>query len=213
MAAAIENRTADAHWSKPGRIASIELVHDLGSAEAIWRGLENAKQSCTPYQRFDFVARLAAPCRRARGPHPLHRDRLRRRPPAADAAAARAQACLRRALRELHGRQAFDLQHGAVGQGFCRDRDARRSRRPDRGVSERHEADVLALHQQPLRWRDLPNPIALLPHQPSANDCPLLTMEPGAAPATLVSNSFRRRLKGKERKLQPLARLSLSRRH
>ena len=39
---------------------------------------------------------------------------------------------------------------------------------------------------------------------PCANDCPLLTMEPGAAPATLVSNSFRRRLKGKERKLQPL---------
>ena len=29
-------------------------------------------------------------------------------------------------------------------------------------------------------------------------------MEPGAAPATLVSNSFRRRLKGKERKLQSL---------
>ena len=48
------------------------------------------------------------------------------------------------------------------------------------------------------------NPMALLPHQPSANDCPLLAMEPGAAPASLISNSFRRRLKGKERKLQPL---------
>jgi CelD/BcsL family acetyltransferase involved in cellulose biosynthesis len=71
-------------------------------------------------------------------------------------------------------------------------------------LSQRYEADVLALYQQPLRWRNLPNPIALLPHQPSANDCPLLTMEPGAAPATLISNSFRRRLKGKERKLQPL---------
>jgi CelD/BcsL family acetyltransferase involved in cellulose biosynthesis len=73
------------------------------------------------------------------------------------------------------------------------------------GLSERSEADVLALHQQPLRWRDLQNPLALLPHQPSANDCPVLTMELGAAPAELVSNSFRRRLKGKERKLQPLA--------
>jgi CelD/BcsL family acetyltransferase involved in cellulose biosynthesis len=31
-----------------------------------------------------------------------------------------------------------------------------------------------------------------------------LTMAPGAAPATLISNSFRRRLKGKERKLQAL---------
>src|SRR5207245_4617746 len=60
------------------------------------------------------------------------------------------------------------------------------------------------LHQQPVLWRDLPNPLALLPHQPSANDCPLLVMEPGAAPAALVSNSFRRRLKGKERKLKSL---------
>jgi CelD/BcsL family acetyltransferase involved in cellulose biosynthesis len=71
-------------------------------------------------------------------------------------------------------------------------------------ISQRSEADVLTLHQQPVRWRDLPNPLALLPHQPSANDCPLLVMEPGAAPAALVSNSFRRRLKGKERKLQSL---------
>jgi CelD/BcsL family acetyltransferase involved in cellulose biosynthesis len=71
-------------------------------------------------------------------------------------------------------------------------------------ISQRSEADVLALHQQPVRWRDLPNPLALLPHQPSANDCPVLVIEPGAEPAALVSNSFRRRLKGKERKLQSL---------
>src|SRR6202035_441094 len=65
-------------------------------------------------------------------------------------------------------------------------------------------ADVLALTRQPLRWRDLPNPMALLPKQPSVNDCPLLTMAPGAKPDTLIRNSFRRRLKGKERKLQTL---------
>src|SRR5260370_11816348 len=66
------------------------------------------------------------------------------------------------------------------------------------------EADVLALTQQPRRWVDEPNPFALLPSQASANDCPLLTMAPGAPPASRVSNSFRRRLKGKERKLQSL---------
>jgi CelD/BcsL family acetyltransferase involved in cellulose biosynthesis len=71
-------------------------------------------------------------------------------------------------------------------------------------ISQHSGADVLALHRQPARWRDLTNPLALLPHQPSANDCPLLAMEPGAAPTALISNSFRRRLKGKERKLQPL---------
>ena len=47
--------------------------------------------------------------------------------------------------------------------------------------------------------------MALLPHQASVNDCPLMTMVPGAQPATRISNSFRRRLKGKERKLQTLA--------
>ena len=65
-------------------------------------------------------------------------------------------------------------------------------------------ADLLALMQQPLRWQDLVNPLSLLPHQPSVNDCPLLTMDPGAEPASRISTSFRRRLKGKERKLQAL---------
>jgi len=73
------------------------------------------------------------------------------------------------------------------------------------GIRGRSSADVLALAQQPLHWRDLQNPMALLPNQASANDCPLLTMAPGAEPATLISNSFRRRLKGKERKLQSLS--------
>src|SRR3954453_9229207 len=57
MAAAIENETADTQtWSKPGRIASIDVIRDLAGAEPIWRGMEGAKQSCTPYQRFDFVS-------------------------------------------------------------------------------------------------------------------------------------------------------------
>ena len=49
-------------------------------------------------------------------------------------------------------------------------------------IRSRSAADVLALTQQPLRWRDLPNPMALLPNQASANDCPLMTMVPGAPP-------------------------------
>ena len=48
---------------------------------------------------------------------------------------------------------------------------------------------MLALTQQPLRWRDLPNPLALLPRQTSANDCPLLTMAPGA-PAGIADQQF-----------------------
>jgi CelD/BcsL family acetyltransferase involved in cellulose biosynthesis len=68
-------------------------------------------------------------------------------------------------------------------------------------LRERCHADLLALTRQPQRWQDQPNPFALLPHQPSVNACPVLAMTPGAQ---LLSNSFRRRLRGKERKLQAL---------
>jgi CelD/BcsL family acetyltransferase involved in cellulose biosynthesis len=61
------------------------------------------------------------------------------------------------------------------------------------------------LTQQPQRWRDSQNPMALLPHQASVNDCPLLAMVPGTEPASRISTSFRRRLRSKERKLQALA--------
>jgi len=56
MAAAIESQVADAQaWSKASRIASVDILHDLVHAEAIWRGLEDRQQFSTPYQRFDFL--------------------------------------------------------------------------------------------------------------------------------------------------------------
>src|SRR5260370_14435388 len=56
MAAAIESRTAEAKaWSKPSHIASIDILHDLSRAEAIWRRLEDQQHFSTPYQRFDFL--------------------------------------------------------------------------------------------------------------------------------------------------------------
>src|SRR5262249_51696852 len=65
-------------------------------------------------------------------------------------------------------------------------------------------ADVLALTQQPRSWSDLANPFAALPQQPSVNLCPLPSRPATAAPTARVRNSFRRRLKSKERKLQSL---------
>ena len=56
MAAAIESRTAEAKaWSRASRIASVEILSDLGQAETVWRGLEAERQFSTPYQRFDFL--------------------------------------------------------------------------------------------------------------------------------------------------------------
>ena len=205
MAAAIDNDTADTGaWSKPGRIATIDVAHDLASAEAVWRGLENEQTSFTPFQRFDFVAAWQRQVGEREGlvPFIVIGYDAERRP----------LLLLPLALRHAFGARCAGFmggKHSTFNMALWDREFAATAIKADleglmSAISQRAEADVLTLHQQPLRWRDLPNPLALLHRQPCANDCPLLTMEPGAAPAALVSNSFRRRLKGKERKLQPL---------
>lgn len=205
MAAALENRTADAQtWSKTSRIACVDILGDLDQAEPIWRSLEDQAQFSTPYQRFDFLATWQRQVGAREGLRPFiviayDGDR-------------RPLLLLPLAIEHQHGVRTARFMGGkhATFNMALWDRDfvtgANAADLDDliSAISQRSLADVLALVQQPLRWRDLPNPMALLPHQPCANDCPLLAMEPDAAPATLISNSFRRRLKGKERKLQAL---------
>jgi CelD/BcsL family acetyltransferase involved in cellulose biosynthesis len=204
MAAAIESRTAEAKaWSRSSRIASVDIVDDLGQAEAIWRGLEG--QFSTPYQRFDFLGpwQRQVGARASLSPFIVIAHDAERRP----------LSLLPLALRREHGVRTACFMGGkhATFNMALWDRDfAAGATEADlrallAGIRERAAADVLALTQQPRRWQDLPNPMALLPKQPSVNDCPVLTMAPGAIPSTLISNSFRRRLKGKERKLQALA--------
>jgi CelD/BcsL family acetyltransferase involved in cellulose biosynthesis len=205
MAAAIESRTAGAPtWSKTSRIFSVDILSDLGEAETIWRGLEDQGHLFTPYQRFDFLSAWQRQVGEREGLRPfivIAYDGERR-----------PLLLLPLALRHQHGVRTASFMGGkhATFNMAVWDRDfARGVTEADldtllAAISGRAEADVLALVQQPLLWQEFPNPMALLPHQASANDCPLLAMEPGAAPAALISNSFRRRLKGKERKLQAL---------
>ncbi len=204
MAAAIESRTAEAKaWSRSSRIASIDIVHDIGQAETIWRGLEG--KFSTPYQRFDFLS----PWQRQVGA----RENLSPFIVIAHDSERRPLLLLPLALRRQHGIRAASFmggKHATFNMALWDGDFAAGASRADldtllAGLRERAEADVLALTQQPRHWQDMPNPMALLPQQPSVNDCPVLTMAPGAAPSELISNSFRRRLKGKERKLQALA--------
>ena len=204
MAAAIESRTAEAKaWSRSSRIASIDIVHDIGQAETIWRGLEG--KFSTPYQRFDFLS----PWQRQVGA----RENLSPFIVIAHDSERRPLLLLPLALRRQHGIRAASFmggKHATFNMALWDGDFAAGASRADldtllAGLRERAEADVLALTQQPRHWQDMPNPMALLPQQPSVNDCPVLTMAPGAAPSESISNSFRRRLKGKERKLQALA--------
>ena len=206
MAAVIESRTAQTQtWSTPNRIAGVDIMHDLAGAEAFWRGFESSKQSCTPFQRYDFAATWQ---------HQVgERDGLRPFIVVAHDSERRPLLLLPLATKTVFGVTCASFmggKHSTFNMALM-DRDfAANATQADMqalvaAIAQQSRADVLALQQQPLRWQDLPNPLSLLPHQPSVNDCPLLSIEPGAQPTALISNSFRRRLKGKERKLQPLA--------
>jgi CelD/BcsL family acetyltransferase involved in cellulose biosynthesis len=205
MAAAIENRTAKAPaWSKASRIAGVEILHDLGQAETVWRGLEDQQNFSTPYQRFDFLSAWQRQVGEREGllPFIVIAYDAERRP----------LLLLPLALSHEHGVRTARFmggKHASFNMALW-DRDfAAATTRADldaliSAIRARSEADVLALMQQPLRWRDLRNPMALLPNQPCANDCPLMIIVQDEPPTARISSSFRRRLKGKERKLQTL---------
>ncbi len=56
MAAAMQSRTARiASAVKSERIAHVDIVSDLGEAEAVWRAFEESGHLFTPYQRFDLL--------------------------------------------------------------------------------------------------------------------------------------------------------------
>jgi CelD/BcsL family acetyltransferase involved in cellulose biosynthesis len=205
MAAAIESRMAEAPaWSKASRIAGIDILHDLAQAETIWRGLEDQQHFSTPYQRFDFLEPWQRQVGKRAGllPFIVIAYDGERRP----------LLLLPLVLSHEHGVRTACFMGGkhATFNMALWDRDfAADATRADldaliSAIRARSEADVLALTQQPLRWRDLRNPMALLPNQPCANDCPLMIIVPDQPPTARISSSFRRRLKGKERKLRTL---------
>ncbi|WFU36684.1 GNAT family N-acetyltransferase [Bradyrhizobium brasilense] len=205
MAAAIEGQTAETRaWPNAIRVAGVDIFHDLTAAEATWRGFETSQHSYTPYQRFDFLASW----QRQVG----EREGLRPFIVVAHDSERRPLLLLPLAIESRLGANCASFmggKHATFNMALCAKDFAANATEADiaaliGSIAERSRADALVLCQQPLRWQDLPNPLALLPRQPSVNDCPVLAIEPGAAPATLVSNSFRRRLKGKERKLQAL---------
>jgi CelD/BcsL family acetyltransferase involved in cellulose biosynthesis len=201
MAAAIEARTADAPArSKPSRIVSVDMLFDLTAAEPIWRSLEAGQHLATPYQRFDLLSAW----QREVG----HRENAQPRIVIACDGERRPLMLLPLALRRKHGVRVLSFmggKHTTFNMPLW-DRDF--AAEPAdlealvAALRERAVADVLALTQQPLRWQASANPMAMLPHQDSVNACPVLTMAPELP--TPISSSFRKRLKGKERKLQAL---------
>ncbi len=206
MAAAIESRTGQAPaWPKASGIAGVEILADLDPAETIWRHLEDRQQLFTPYQQFDFLKPWQCEVGEREGAQPFI--------VIAYDSESRPLLLLPLSLRHEHGvRTACFMggKHTTFNMALWDPDFAAAASQTDlealvSAIAARSEADVLALTRQPLHWRDLPNPMALLPSQPCANDCPLMTIVPEQPPTARISSSFRRRLRGKERKLQMLA--------
>jgi len=204
MAAAMQSRTAEAPArSKASRIAHVEIVRELGEAEAVWRTFEEPGHLFTPYQRFDLLGPWQQQVAVHEGARPfivIARDADRQ-----------PLLLLPLSLRQGHGvRTACFMggKHTTFNMGLWNSEFAVHAGPADLDgllAALGEHVDVLALTQQPLRWSDQHNPFAALPRQSAINGCPLLTMEPGGPPASRISNSFRRRLKSKEKKLQSLA--------
>ena len=205
MAAAIDNRTQAPASTGTSRIAGVNIFGDLDTAETIWRGLEDITQFSTPYQRFDFLSAW----QRQVGAREGHRPFI----VIAYDAERRPLLLLPLTLSHEHGVRTASFmggKHATFNMALWDREFAAHAGAADletlvSAIRARCEADVLALGQQPLTWRGVPNPMALLPHQASANDCPLMKIVPEEPPTVRISSSFRRRLKGKERKLQALA--------
>lgn len=204
-AAAIESQTAKVTArSTTSHIVSIDVFRDLSEVEPIWRALEDRQHLWTPYQRFDFLASW----QRNVG----QREQFVPSIVIARDADHQPLLLLPLALKQQHGIRTARFmggKHATFNMALWNREFAKVATAQDldaliAGVKSQCRLDVLSLHQQPLRWDDQPNPMAMLPRQDSVNDCPMTEIDPGAAPAARVSNSLRRRLKAKERKLQSL---------
>ena len=201
-AAAIDSRIERvAPVSRAARIARIEIFDTFQSAEAVWRGFDGDRIA-TPYQRYDFLSLW----QRHVGDHLGLKPRI---------VVAYDDAGAPLALLPLVVERAYGLSVACFpgGKHVTFNMPIWRGDFADQATAETMQAlvrmiaaadpaiDALALMRQPQCWNGLQNPLTLLGGQPSVNDCPLLVIDPRAGPSTRISNSFRRRLNHKERKL------------
>jgi CelD/BcsL family acetyltransferase involved in cellulose biosynthesis len=205
MAAAIESRKAGTPaWSKSSRIAAIELFTEISAVETDWRKLEGRHHLSTPYQRLDFLRPWQTLVGTREGLRPLVAVAYDR-----DREPLLVLPLVVKRSRGICSAHFMGGKHATFNMALWNRDFAAVASRTDLNalfavIHELAGVDVLAFGQQPLTWQDLPNPFALLSHQTSPNDCPAMTLTAGATDTARISNSVRRRLKGKERKLKAL---------
>lgn len=187
------------------RIARVDVIRSMAEAESRWRAFEGADYLYTPYQRFELLDAWQQTIGRHEGVTPfivIACDADNRPLVLLPLVTDRENGA--RVARFMGGK------HPTFNMALWRREFAETVTRSELDAliatmrAQPEGVDVLALTQQPQRWRNTANPLASLAGQPSANPCPLLIMAPGCKPEERVSTSTRRRLRNKERKLQTL---------
>jgi CelD/BcsL family acetyltransferase involved in cellulose biosynthesis len=202
MAAAIGSEVAQTHASV---VARVDIHSNFRIVEQVWRSFEQSLPTATPYQRFDLVNAWQDHVGVTLGvtPFAVIVSDSEQRPLALLPFVSRPLGAFR--IAGFPGGKHANFNMAFWRRDFAADAAAS-DVEAILALIARHEPslDMLALNQQPFEWSGAANPFARLPHRPSVNECPLLSIDP-AAPAAYTSSSFRRKLNAKERKLQALA--------
>ena len=206
MAAAIDSPSATAQpRTGSSLIARVDIVRSMDAAEPVWRTFVGADALATPYQSFELLNAWQSTVGKHDGAAPFivvafdGNDQPLMLLPLAVGRESGAYVA-----RFMGGK------HPTFNMPLWRRDFAATATVSDLEIvtAAIHKAgdgiDVLALTQQPQRWRGIANPLAQLASQPSTNPCPRMTMAAGSKPEDRVSTSTRRRLRNKERKLQAL---------
>ena len=206
MAAVIGSEALQTVAASPAAaVESVEIFDDFRAVEHDWRALQSQGQTATPYQGFDFVnawqdnvgVRLGAK------PLPVIAYDAEKRPLMVLPLVARSLGPFRIAC--FPGGKHSNFNMPLWRREFAASATRDEMQNIVTLMAKRDPTlDALAMSQQPLQWNGTQNPFALLPHQPSVNECPLLTIDPKAPETWHSGGAFRRKLNGKERKLQAL---------
>jgi CelD/BcsL family acetyltransferase involved in cellulose biosynthesis len=149
------------------RLARVELFEDMAKAEPHWRALEAGPVLATPYQRYDFLALWQRHVGAEGGMTPFIVVGFN-----AGGAPLFLWPLGRRRIGSLQVVEFLGGKHANFNMALWRCGVAGRIVADDlRAVLAElsGRADLLSLANQPLSWSGTTNPLALLPHQHSAN--------------------------------------------
>ena len=198
----------DAHSqanSGSSRVARVDVIRDMTEAEPRWRAFEGPDFLFTPYQRFELLNAWQQTIGKHEGARPFI--------VIASDANDRPLLLLPLVISRENGAMVARFmggKHPTFNMALWRRDFAETVTKTELDAlvaavrAQADGIDVLAFTQQPQRWHNVANPLASLAAQPSTNPCPMMSMVPGCKPEDRVSNSTRRRLRNKERKLQSL---------